>query len=169
MPSFRQQLRKWTHLIYTHDTNIIFLVVTPLRSSIKGSLRLRLFSRFFEVPPPSPIKILWRCCLIQSFCFSGAHAHWIETEAIKVQEVEGEEDSSCTVCLLWWLVIPWSVWDCCVSVFSLCGLCLFIVDSTVERQIPLLTVSLKLRVKMSIWVFNPAAHAVSPRWLRASL
>lgn len=55
-----------------------------------------------------------------------------------MQEEEGEvaavpEDSSCTVCLLWWLVIPPSVWDCCVSVFSLCGLCLFIVDSTVER------------------------------------
>lgn len=56
----------------------------------------------------------------------------------EVEKVEGEasavpQDSSCTVCLLWWLVIPRSVWDCCVSVFSLCGLCLFIVDSTVER------------------------------------
>lgn len=63
----------------------------------------------------------------------------------------------------------WSVLDRCVSVFSLCGLCLFIVDSTVERYIPLLTVSLELRVKMSIWVFNSAALSASPWWLRAFL
>lgn len=42
---------------------------------------------------------------------AGANPHVIEPHAIKVQEEEDEvaaapEDSSCTVCLLWWLVIP---------------------------------------------------------------
>lgn len=51
-----------------------------------------------------------------------------DVKLLKVKEDSGILYSSCKR-----LVISWSVWDRCVSMFSLCGLCLFIVDSTVER------------------------------------